>query len=163
MDHSRQDDDDLGTLPLKHYSAVGWCSEESLGYLMKQALASIKAEADDRMAEHGLTDAQWQPLFSISQLKGGTATDVARRLNCDTGALTRMLDRLEEKGLIARTRSHEDRRVVHLRLTPEGEQAVAIVPHVLAEVLNHRLRDFDRSEVDALKSMLRRLIAAGNA
>ena len=145
----------------QHYVGTGWCSEQSIGYLMKQALNSIKAEADDEMAEHGLTDAQWQPLHAISQSKVGTASDVARRINCDTGALTRMLDRLEEKGLIARTRSSEDRRVVHLKLTAEGERAVSIVPHVLADVLNRRLRDFSSAEVDQLKGMLRRMIAAG--
>jgi DNA-binding MarR family transcriptional regulator len=151
--------DPQATTP-QHYSAIGWCSDESIGFLMKQALASLKTEADERMAEHGLTDAQWQPLFSISQSQGGTASDVARRLNCDTGALTRMLDRLEEKGLIARTRSHEDRRVVHLKLTPDGERVVAFVPQVLADVMNRRLRDFDRGEVEQLKNMLRRVVAA---
>jgi DNA-binding MarR family transcriptional regulator len=151
---------DPRTAAPQHYSAIGWCSDESIGFLMKQALASLKAEADERMSEHGLTDAQWQPLFSISQSQVGTASDVARRLNCDTGALTRMLDRLEEKGLIARTRSHEDRRVVHLKLTPDGERVVAFVPQVLADVMNRRLRDFDRGEVEQLKNMLRRVVAA---
>ncbi|HUN92206.1 MAG TPA: MarR family winged helix-turn-helix transcriptional regulator, partial [Burkholderiaceae bacterium] len=146
-----------------HYDGNDWRAEESVGYLLKQAIASIKSTVDERMSAHGLTDAQWQPLFAISRTEGCTAGDIARRIHCDGGALTRMLDRLEEKGLIARSRSREDRRVVHLELTPEGERAVAIVPHVLAEVLNLHLRGFDRDEVETLKRLLRRLIAAGSA
>jgi DNA-binding HxlR family transcriptional regulator len=47
---------------------------------------------------------------------------MARRgLGIDAGAITRMLDRLEAKGLVERVRSETDRRVVHVRLTEAGE------------------------------------------
>jgi len=144
-----------------HYRPERWDSDESVGFLMKVALASLKSALEERFAAQGLTDAQWQPLMALAERRGSTPSDVARRLNCDTGALTRMLDRLEEKGLVARERSCDDRRVVNLTLTPDGERAARVVPHVLADVLNAHLEDFDAAEVELLKSLLRRVIAAG--
>jgi DNA-binding MarR family transcriptional regulator len=146
-----------------YYRGENWNSDESIGYLMRRAIASVKTAADERMVENGLTDAQWQPLLALAHQPGCTATDISRHLHCDSGALTRMLDRLEEKRLIARTRSSDDRRVVHLRLTEEGERAAGIVPYVLADVLNAHLADFSRAEVDQLKDLLRRFITGGSA
>ena len=83
-----------------------------------------------------------------------------RSLACsDTGAVTRMLDRLEAKGLVERARSREDRRVVKLELTAEGGRAAEVVPHVLAEVLNTVLAGFNETEVLQLKAMLKRIDA----
>ena len=146
-----------------YYRGEHWNSDESVGYLMRRAIASVKTAADERMAEAGLTDAQWQPLLALAHQPGCTATDISRHLHCDSGALTRMLDRLEEKRLIARSRSSDDRRVVHLQLTDEGERAARIVPYVLADVLNAHLADFSRAEVDQLKDMLRRFISGGSS
>lgn len=70
--------------------------------------------------------------------------------------MTRMLDRLEAKGLVARKRSETDRRVINLELTKDGKRLVAKVPYLLAESMNQHLSGFSRDELDSFKSMLRR-------
>ena len=77
--------------------------------------------------------------------------------------MTRLLDRLEKKGLCKRVRSTEDRRVVNIELTPEGEASIAEVPAVLADVLNAHLAGFSKSEWQALRSYLERMLANGEA
>ena len=89
--------------------------------------------------------------------------DLARWLQLDAGAMTRLLDRLEAKGLCKRVRSTEDRRVVQVELTPDGELAVAEVPAVLAEVMNAHLAGFSKTEWQALKGYLQRMLATGEA
>jgi len=74
-----------------------------------------------------------------------------------------MLDRLAAKGLIERVRSETDRRVVHLRLTPEGHAAAEKIPHVLADVNNDFLRGFNKQEWQQLKEFLQRMLVNGQA
>ena len=77
--------------------------------------------------------------------------------------MTRMLDRLEAKGLIERVRSETDRRVVHLRLTDAGEAATAKIPHVLASVNNDFLQGFSEREWRQLRKLVERMTANGQA
>ena len=92
-----------------------------------------------------------------------TVVELARWCLVDAGAMTRLLDRLEKKGLCKRVRSTEDRRVVMVELTPEGEAAMVEVPAVLADVMNAHLAGFSKSEWVALKGYLRRMIETGEA
>jgi DNA-binding MarR family transcriptional regulator len=88
--------------------------------------------------------------------------DLARWVQVDAGAMTRLLDRLEKKKLCKRVRSTEDRRVVQVELTPEGEAAITEVPAVLAEVMNAHLAGFSKAEWLALKSSLQRMAQTGD-
>src|SRR5439155_20019978 len=108
--------------PADFYRAAGYCAEESVAYLMKRIMLSIVSQADKRLDEHGLTSAQWGPLMRLQTVGGAsTVAELARWLNVDAGAMTRLLDRLEKKNLCKRVRSTEDRRVVQVELTPEGQ------------------------------------------
>src|SRR4051812_41971936 len=122
-------------IPANHYSAAAYCADESVGYLMKRVLMSIAQQADRRLAPQGITQAQWGPLFMLRRSRASTVAELARELQTDPGAMTRLLDRLESKGLCRRLRSTDDRRVVHIELTPEGQAAAEKVPAELAEVL----------------------------
>ena len=152
-------------VPADFYSRDAYCAEESVGYLMKRIMLSISTQVDLKLGEHGLTSAQWGPLFKIRHSGHGKATvaELARWLQSDAGATTRLLDRLERKGLCKRVRSTEDRRVVEVELTPEGEASIAEVPAVLAEVLNGHLAGFSKTEWQALKLYLQRMLANGEA
>jgi DNA-binding MarR family transcriptional regulator len=149
--------------PANFYRAAGYCAEESVGYLMKRVVISIVAQADLRLEVHGLTSAQWGPLLRLRNSGASTVAELARWINVDAGAMTRLLDRLEKKGLCKRVRSTEDRRVVQVELTAEGEAAIAEVPAVLAEVLNAHLTGFSKTEWQALRSYLQRMLANGEA
>jgi len=149
--------------PATFYKAKSYCAEESVGYLMKRVMMSIVASADRRLAEHELTSAQWGPLMRMQATEGSTVAELARWLNVDAGAMTRLLDRLEKKGLCRRVRSTEDRRVVRVELTPAGHKAIAEVPAVLAAVMNEHLAGFNESEWTALRDYLTRMLANGAA
>jgi DNA-binding MarR family transcriptional regulator len=72
--------------------------------------------------------------------------------------MTRMLDRLEGKGLIRRSRSVHDRRLVHLELTEEGRAAYPRMREISLMVANRFLRGFTRSEARQLESFLTRML-----
>jgi DNA-binding MarR family transcriptional regulator len=72
--------------------------------------------------------------------------------------MTRLLDRLEAKGLCRRVRSVSDRRVVNIELTDEGRVAAQQVPEILSKVQNEHLAGFSEAEWEQLKSFLRRIL-----
>jgi len=147
----------------RFYQPVGYCADESVGWLMKRALMSVAQAADRRLEPKGITHAQWAALFMLQSRRAETVAELARETQRDPGATTRLLDRLEAKGFCRRERSTDDRRVVRVELTPEGEIAAQEVPVVLAQVLNEHLAGFSRAEWSQLKDMLKRMVTNGEA
>lgn len=147
----------------RHFRGDRYRIDDSVGYLLKLAVAALRRRLDRRMTQYDLTGVQMLPLVLIARGACRTAAEVARFNGTDAGATTRMLDRLEAKGLLARTRSASDRRVVQLELTPAGRALAAKIPYAIAEVLNEALCDFSAAEVDTLRRMLRRIVANAEA
>ncbi len=136
---------------------------ESVGYKLLQLALAMRRETASRLLSLGLTEAQWRPLWMLKAGRADTAQVLARLLGVDAGAMTRMLDRLEAKGLIERVRSLTDRRVTQLRLTATGEAATEGIPEVVAGVNNDYLLGFSRDEFEQLNSLLARMRANGQA
>jgi DNA-binding MarR family transcriptional regulator len=149
--------------PADFYRAEGYLVDESVGYLMKQVMASMRQAIDGEMCPHGMTHVQWGPLFKMREGRECTVAELARELDTDPGAMTRLLDRLEAKGLCKRVRSTEDRRVVNVALTPAGEKAASKVPQALSKVSNAHLAGFSRTEWQTLQGYLRRMLDNGEA
>ena len=149
--------------PANFYDGANYAPSEGIGQLLFQVSLAMRRHIESRMGEHGLTAAQWGPLWLLKIGSARSAQELTCLLGVDAGAVTRLLDRLEVKGLVARTRSQTDRRVVQLSLTDAGEAAVAHVPWVLADVNNQFLSGFSADEWQQLKHLLKRMIAAGAA
>ena len=83
-----------------------------------------------------LTYPQYLAMLVLWEEDGLTVGEVSARLLTDPGSLTPLLKRLEAEGMLSRVRSHEDQRVVHLRLTEQGkalqEKAKTIPQCILA-------------------------------
>ncbi|HOY33897.1 MarR family transcriptional regulator [Piscinibacter sp.] len=150
-------------VPFPRYDGDRYDVGESVGHQLVGLVQMMRREVEARMARHGLTDAQWRPLWMIKTGRAATANELAREACIDAGAITRMLDRLEAKGLVERVRSETDRRVVHVRLTEAGELATANIPHVLASVNNDFLHGFSEREWRQLRKLVERMTANGQA
>ena len=133
--------------------------EESIGYLLRTLRIHMDRATDDEMAAYDLTGVQWRPLLALHLGLGDTAAELARIGCVDTGAMTRMVDRLEAKGLLRRTPCPNDARVVRLALTADGERLCRKIPYGLSRVMNSLLRGFTAAEVATLKSLVRRMLA----
>lgn len=141
------------------YRGENYRINDSIGYLLRQVRMVMERAIDGEMAEHDLTGVQWGPLLMIHCGMGTTAAELARAASVDTGAMTRMLDRLEGKGLLRRARCPRDRRVVQLELTEEGTRVCGEIPFGVSRVLNSMLRGFTPGELETLKSFARRMLA----
>jgi DNA-binding MarR family transcriptional regulator len=133
---------------------------ESVGYLISRVKSTLHNLVTQRsMAELGITSQQGSILFMVASGKCLLAAELAREYGIDASAVTRLIDRLEKRGLLTRVRSNEDRRVVRLALTPEGHAIAARMPAIFNGVLDNLLNGFTPEEVGFLKSMLRRVLA----
>ncbi|MFT3813858.1 MAG: MarR family winged helix-turn-helix transcriptional regulator [Acidovorax sp.] len=145
------------------YHAEHMEPEENIGYLMRKVMTSLRSQVDARLAACGMTYVQWLPLYKLAMMGNATAANLARDMEIDPGAMTRVIDRLVAKGLVLRERSLADRRVIHLVLTDEGRRAAAQVPPVMADVLNAHLQGFSHAEWQQLLRLLKRILANGEA
>jgi DNA-binding MarR family transcriptional regulator len=143
--------------PCPLYDGRTYEPADSVAHALFSVMLQMRREVDRRMVQHDLTDAQWKPLWLLKLGRATNAIELAREMDIDAGAVTRMLDRLEAKGLLERVRSEADRRVVHLRLTPAGEAVAKKVPFVLAAVNNDFLRGFSDAEWKQLRRLLARM------
>jgi DNA-binding MarR family transcriptional regulator len=144
------------------YRAENYTREDSIAYLMKRILAVVSTAAEDEFRANDLTNdltnAQWAPLYKLYTGEAATVAELARECLLDAGAMTRLLDRIEAKGLCRRVRSSEDRRVVNIELTDAGRAVAKTIPGVLCRVQNAHLVGFTRDEWVTLKSLLNRLL-----
>jgi len=147
----------LSPAPSPPSIAEGYRPEESVGYLMRRIISLIGQGVERELEPSGLTNAQWVPLLKLYMGKGSTAAELARQCELDAGSMTRLLDRLESKGLCRRVRSSDDRRVVNLELTEAGRLAAQEIPAILSRIQNAHLAGFSVEEWETLKSYLRRI------
>jgi DNA-binding MarR family transcriptional regulator len=132
--------------------------ETSLGYFLSKARNVLVARTDEALRPLDLTSQQIGVLLTLASGRARTPLELSREMSYDSGSMTRMLDRLEKKGFLNRTRSEADRRIVELKLTQRGEEAAKRLPEIGAAVLNEQLQGFSRDELNLLTSMLARII-----
>ena len=146
------------------YSLENYEPRNGLGHLISRArtqlLAVLDAElaGDELLAPLELSSAQFIVIVNLAGREGATsASELCKGISYDAGAMTRMLDRLEAKGLVRRTRSPDDRRLVNLELTEAGEAAYPRLREISMQVMNRSLRDFTPDEARTLQNLLQRL------
>ena len=141
----------------QHYRSDNYRARDSIGYLMKRVSSLMLDGIEAAFEEHGFTFTQWVVLMYVRDGIALTSADICREMRHDSGALTRVIDQLEERGLLARQRSREDRRVVELQLTRAGRETVESLIPITVRCLNAALDIFTRDEVATLKDLLTRM------
>jgi len=152
------------------YDSESYEPRKSLGHLLGRVRGEIlvaldrELAADERLAALEVTAAQVIILGSLASGDGAkSASGLCKGISYDAGAMTRMIDRLESKGLIRRSRSPEDRRLVYLELTEEGRATYPRMRAIGMSVLNRLLRGFTKSEARQLEGFLHRMLENAHA
>ena len=143
------------------YDLESYDPKRSIGGLLGRVRMVIVAALDAELAPLDITAAQFAVLKSIAIEETGSASGLCKDISYDPGAMTRMLDRLERRGLVRRVAHPNDRRTSNLELTAEGE---AVYPKLRAsamKVLNRFLHGFTQKEARQLESFLQRMLENG--
>jgi DNA-binding MarR family transcriptional regulator len=143
---------------LSFYSPETYKSRDSIGYLVRRAGNLMTTRVEEAFSHNEITFAQWLVLMKLRDGLAKTAAEIARDMCHDSGALTRVIDQLQQRGFVERQRSLTDRRAVELKLTDAGLKTVnALVPTVVG-LLNMALADFTHDEASTLTRLLSKLI-----
>jgi DNA-binding MarR family transcriptional regulator len=110
---------------IKQSSPIGSLEEEAYLNMLRTANA-LSQELGELLRTHNLTSAQYNVLRILRGAgEGGlTASDIGERMITRDPDVTRLVDRLEKRGLVQRWRCEADRRVVWTRISPEGREAI---------------------------------------
>jgi DNA-binding MarR family transcriptional regulator len=129
----------------------------SLGYLIKCAHSLMSNVVEAALMDQGFTYFQYAVLL---QLRDGIAVnpkDISNQLRYNSGALTRVIDQLVDRGLVERARRDHDRRKVELQLTPAACDAIDGLIELVVDRLNRALTNFSASEIAELQRLYMRL------
>jgi DNA-binding MarR family transcriptional regulator len=102
--------------------AFGLGPADYIFYLMAHASRRREAILAEQLHELGLTISNWRALAVLNRLGACTMSELAHLSAVDRTTLTRTIDQLVKQGLVERTPSAGDRRLVLLRLRPEGAE-----------------------------------------
>jgi DNA-binding MarR family transcriptional regulator len=141
----------------QHYQVSTYRTQFSVGYLVKRAHSLMLDVMEPLFEEHGFSFVQY---VIMSWLRDGIAVnpkDICAQYRHDSGALTRVIDQLAERGLLERVRRDRDRRKVELQLTPAGRTAIEGLIPLVVDKLNVALGDFTPDEVQELLRLLIKL------
>src|ERR1700722_13334213 len=132
-----------------------------LMYRVRSAQMSALDEAlaqDPDIAPLEISAAQYIIISVLAKRSVDWPIQSCNDLSYDAGAMTRMVDRLEAKGLINRRRCPDDRRCVKLELSEAGQGAAPKLRACSVRVLNHFLRGFSHEEARQLEGFILRML-----
>jgi DNA-binding MarR family transcriptional regulator len=143
-----------------YYRPANFSMKNAVGYLMRMAVNRVLPQMETLFQEQELSFSQWTTLVALHDGRITAMGDLAHNICHDGGSLTRMIDQMEQRGLVTRQRCDKDRRSVKLALTLRGRALVeALAPRVM-DFWNKLLSGFSHAEVDTLIALLTRLVIA---
>src|ERR1700733_3867013 len=144
-------------MPKQHYEQSTYRTQNGIGYLVKRAHSMMLDIMEPVFEARGFTFIQY---VIMSWLRDGIAVnpkDICVLYRHDSGALTRAIDQLEERGLVERVRRDRDRRKVELQRTPAGLGPIEKLVPLVVEKLTLALEDFSVDEAHELQRLLVKL------
>lgn len=143
----------LRSTPPSDERLAGWRT------FLETALALIDIVDAELQAGHGLSLRWYDVLVHLEQARDGLQmNELAARILSSKSGLTRVVDRMDEAGLVRRERPPDDRRVVKVQITPKGAaelEAARVVHH--ASIEEHFLRHLGERDLAQLSRALRRV------
>ncbi len=127
---------------------------ETLPFEIGETAHALRRAFDRRAATLGVTRAQWRVLVRLSRQPGLRQVDLADCLDVEPITLCRIVDRLEEAGLVERGRDPNDRRAWRLELTGKAEPLVEKLRTLAAAISAEAFAGLDQAEVDNMRTAL---------
>lgn len=141
-------------MPEQFYDVATYVARDSVGYLVRRLTTIFTGRLEAAFAAQQFTLTQWGVLMHLRDGLARTASDLACAFQHDSGALTRVLDQLESRGLVARRRSSRDRRVVELHVTEAGHRTIRQLLPTVVDTMNAALAPLSRAEFEQFRATL---------
>jgi len=127
--------------------------------LVNRGQSKLILALDRELEPFGVTAAQYAILSAMRSGRGDTAAQLCKEISYSPGAMTRMLDRLEQKHLIQRLPHPDSRRAHKLELTDEGCRTFPEMLAISSAIIDRFFGDFNSVELRRLETLLERMLA----
>ncbi len=129
---------------------------------LRRVIRAVDLHSRHLVDSHGLTGPQALILKTVSQ-QARSAGEIATAVSLSQATVTDILNRLERRDWVTRTRDSRDRRRVVVTITPAGKAVVAESPPLLQETFTERFVQLEEWEQLQLLSSLHRIAALMDA
>ena len=131
-------------------------NDDRLIYLLSVAQQALKDHTNRTLADKGgkVTLAQAAILFLLKEKDRRYMSEMGQVIGVDKAAMTRLVDRLEQAGLVQRQVDAANRRAISILLTPAGSEEAAAALSVIKRINAEIKKDYSPAEVDAFKKIL---------
>jgi len=136
---------------------------EQLLISLRRVIRAISVHSRQLNKDSGLTVPQLIVMRKIAQLDAPLAKQIAQEITLSAATVTTILDRLESRHLVIRTRSETDKRKVHLSLSEVGQKLLSDAPKPLQENFIKRYKNLEEWEQSQLLSAVERIASMMDA
>jgi DNA-binding MarR family transcriptional regulator len=109
------------------------------------------------LTQHGVTASQGYTLLALPQERSVSMNELSETMGLASSTMTRMVDQLFSKGFVSRGPDHEDRRVVRVELTAQGQQVRRTLEKAQQDLLQAALDDIPEDERSTILHALERV------
>ena len=121
---------------------------ETLPFEIRETAHALRKAFDRRACGHGVTRAQWKVLFRLERQPGLRQIELADMLDIEPITLSRIVDRLEEGGLVERVADPADRRAWRLHVTAKAQPLVEKLNGVADEMIAEAFAGIDPQDIE---------------
>ena len=129
----------------------------NVGFLVHDVARLMRKRFEQRVRSLDLTRSQWQVLAKLALNEGVHQKVLAELLEIESITLVRILDKMQDRGLIERRRHPTDRRLSLLFLTPAARPVLEVMRALGEQTRLEAMADFTEAESDQLMQMLTRM------
>ena len=130
---------------------------ETLPFEIGETAHALRKAFDRLAVGLGVTRAQWKVLFKLTRTPGLRQVELADMLDLEPITLCRIVDRLEEAGLVERTRDPEDRRAWRLHVTAQAEPLMEKLQAVGSMLVEQTFAGIDPKDIEKTRAVLARV------
>ena len=125
---------------------------------LRRIIRAVDIHSHKLASLHNVTGPQLGCLTVIQEDGPLTSSSLAKKVYLSPSTVVGIVDRLEEKKLVMRNRDSKDRRLVHISITPQGEQLIAAAPSLLQDTLADALVQLPELEQISITMSLEKLV-----
>jgi MarR family transcriptional regulator for hemolysin len=130
---------------------------ETLPFEIAETAHALRKSFDRRAVGMGVTRAQWKVLFRLERKPGLRQIELADMLDIEPITLSRIVDRLEESGLVERVADPADRRAWRLHVTARAQPLIEKLRHVANEMIAEAFAGIDPKDIQITRQVLTRV------
>ena len=130
---------------------------ETLPFEIAETAHALRRAFDRRAATLGITRAQWKVLFRLERQPGLRQVELADILDVEPITLCRIVDRLEEAGLVERQRDPADRRAWRLEVTEQAQPVIAKLRALADELMAEAFAGLSEAELTLMRTKLTKI------